>query len=182
MKRVIYVITGNKDKFFEISSILADVVQCSIDLVEIQSLDNHKIIKEKLKQARSFLPDDAILVEDTSLCFEALGGLPGPLIKMFRQALENDGLVKMLENFENYKAEAKTLVGYYDGEGGYEYFEGSVRGTIVPPRGDGFGWGPIFLPDGHTKTFGEMNINEKNAISMRKIALEKLKEYLQKQK
>lgn len=57
-------------------------------------------------------------------------------------------------------------------------FEGFVDGNIVRPRGESFGWDPIFEPLGHKKTFGEMCAEEKNLISHRKKALDKLKEHL----
>jgi len=54
-----------------------------------------------------------------------------------------------------------------------------VKGTIVEPRGEtNFGWDPIFQPEGYTKTFAEMSADEKNSLSMRKLAAEKLKESL----
>jgi non-canonical purine NTP pyrophosphatase (RdgB/HAM1 family) len=60
-----------------------------------------------------------------------------------------------------------------------EYFEGFYDGSIVSPRGTGgFGWDPIFQPAGSPLTFAEMSLEEKNKYSMRRIAAQKLKEYL----
>lgn len=59
------------------------------------------------------------------------------------------------------------------------FFEGSIKGKIVSPRGDsGFGWDPIFQPDGSKETFAEIDREMKNSISMRRNALNKLKEFL----
>ena len=78
----------------------------------------------------------------------------------------------------NDKAEAKVIIGYSEDGSEPRFFEGSVKGRIVSPRGDmGFGWDPIFQPDGYNKTFAEMNEEEKNSLSMRKIALQGLKDY-----
>jgi len=67
----------------------------------------------------------------------------------------------------------------YDGKE-MKIVTGKIDGTIsISPQGDkGFGWDPIFIPNGYSKTFGEMEMFEKSKISMRKIALEKLREYL----
>ncbi len=174
----IYFITGNKGKLAEVQSILGNVEALGIDLPEIQSLDAHEIIKAKLEEAKNHQAGEFI-VEDTSLYFEALKGLPGPLIKWFMKTVGNDGLYKIAEAFGNFSAEAKTIIGYSDAEGVISFHEGVIKGTIVAPRGEGFGWDPIFQPEGYSKTFGELSSEEKNSFSMRKIALEKLKTSIQ---
>ena len=174
----VHFITGSKNKFEEIRAILGDVEQLEIDLPEIQELDAHKIIRAKLDEALKHRTG-AFMVEDTSLYFDALHGLPGPLIKWFMKTIDCEGLFKILEPFGNYGAEAKTIIGYTNGSGDLQFFEGSVRGTIVSPRGEtGFGWDIIFQPEGKTDTFAEMSAEEKNSISMRRLAAEKLKAYL----
>jgi len=175
----IYFITGNKGKFAEVQAILGNVEQLDIDLPEVQDVDAHKIIEEKLKEAQKRQVGECI-VEDTSLYLEGLNGLPGPLIKWFMKTIGNEGLFKISVAFRNSKAEAKTLIGYSDEKGEIQFFEGSIAGTIVSPRGEGFGWDPIFQPEGYEKTFGELNASEKNSFSMRKIAVEKLKVALDK--
>ena len=79
------------------------------------------------------------------------------------------------------RAEMVVLIGLRTEDGETHFFEGRTPGTIVAPRGDkDFGSGPIFLPDGSEKTFGEMEREEKHAISMRGIAARKLKEFLER--
>ena len=173
----LYFITGNKGKLLEVQSIMDGIEALDIDLPEIQDIDAHKIIKAKLEEAQRY-HKGRFIVEDTSLYFEGMNGLPGPLIKWFMKTIGNDGLYKIISTFGNFNAEAKTLIGYSDTEGKIEFFEGSIKGTIVSPRGIGFGWDPIFQPEGYDKTFGELNPEEKNLFSMRKIAVEKLKQYL----
>ena len=170
----LYFITGNKGKLAEVQSILGNVEGLDIDLPEIQELDAHKIIQAKLEEAQRHQKGEFI-VEDTSLYFEAMKGLPGPLIKWFMKTVGNDGLYKMVEAFGNFNAEAKTIIGCSDKNGNVEFFEGNIKGIIVSPRGEGFGWDPIFQPEGYNKTFGELSAEEKNSFSMRKIAIEKLK-------
>lgn len=172
-------ITGNKGKFDEASKIITDLEQKDIDLAEIQSLDPKVIIQAKLDEAKKVVQGN-IVVEDGGLYIESLNGLPGPLIKWFMKALDNEGLFKITESFENKKAIAKVIIGVSFESGTVEFFEGSISGTIVSPRGDnGFGWDKVFLPDGFEKTFAEMTLEEKNEISMRKVAFQKLKEYLE---
>ena len=111
-----------------------------------------------------------------------MNGLPGPLIKWFLKSLKNEGLVNIVEKLGDNRAQAKTIIGYSKNENSscFCYFEGVVSGRIVAPRGEtGFGWDPIFLPDGHDKTFAEMGKEEKNKISMRKKAATYLKRFLE---
>jgi inosine triphosphate pyrophosphatase len=169
--------SGNKGKLEEVRQILGDIEELDIDLPEIQEIDPHRIIEEKLKEAQKAHKGEFI-VEDTSLYLEALNGLPGPLIKWFLKTIGNEGLYDISIKFKNKKVVAKTLIGYADKKGSIKYFEGAVEGTISIPKGEGFGWDPIFLPDGYLKTFGEMSAAEKNSISMRKIALVKMRDYL----
>ena len=110
---MLYFITGNKGKLMEVQSILGNVEALDIDLPEIQELDAHKIIRAKLEEAQKH-QEGEFIVEDTSLYFEALKGLPGPLIKWFMKTIGNDGLYKIAESFNAYNAEAKTIIGYSD--------------------------------------------------------------------
>ena len=174
----LYFLTGSKEKFGEMKAILGDVEQWEVDLQEIQDLDARKIIETKLHEARK-QKSGTFIVEDTSLYLAALNGLPGPLIKWFMKSIGNEGLFKIAETFGNYKAEAKTIIGYSSETGTTEFFEGVFKGNIVQPRGKGgFGWDPVFQPEGYEKTFAELDAVEKNFFSMRKVAAEKLREYL----
>jgi inosine triphosphate pyrophosphatase len=173
---MVYFITGNENKFREVRSII-EVEQLDIDLKEIQEIDAKEVIKEKLLEALNYREGEFI-VEDTSLYLDCLNGLPGPLIKWFMKTIGNKGLVDICKKFNNFNAEAKTIIGYAKSKEEIYYFEGSLKGKIVEEEGsEGFGWDPIFFVNG--KTFAEMSNEEKNKISMRRIALEKLKEFLE---
>src|SRR3989344_3037363 len=177
---VLYFITGNKNKFSEVKAIIPIVEQLDIDLPEIQALDAKEIIRAKLLGALDYKKEEFI-VEGTSLYFDCLNGLPGPLIKWFMKTIGNKGLSDIAEKLANGKAQAKTMIGYAKEKDDIHFFEGVVEGKIVQPQvASGFGWDPIFLPDGHTKTFAEMDKTEKNEISMRRMALDKLREFLDK--
>jgi len=171
-----YFITGNDNKFAEAKAIFPDLERLDIDLPEIQSNDPCEIIEAKLKEACKH-HNGEFIVEDTSLFVECMNGLPGPLVKWFLQAVGAEGIYTMAKHKGKCDAEARAVIGYAK-EGTIQYFTGSIRGELVPPRGKSFGWDPIFQPKGHTKTFGEMSTEEKNKISHRKLALQQLKEAL----
>ena len=179
--KTINFITGNLKKYLEVEKILPNLRQVNLELLEIQELDAKKIIEHKLLEARSrFKEKDAVfMVEDTSLYLDCMKGLPGPLIKWFLATIGNDGLYNIAKNSKNNKAEARTLIGFYD-SGKIKYFQGIVKGKIVAPRKSDFGWDAIFKPDGYKKVMGEMTKEEKNSISMRGNAARKLKEYMEK--
>lgn len=178
--RMLYFITGNQGKVEEIRRVLPHVEQLDIDLPEIQEMDPHAIIRAKLYEAFQHAKGEFI-VEDTSLAFEGLNGLPGPLIKWFLQAVGNDGLATLAERTGNKKALARSIIGYARNVDEIFFFESSVSGDIVMPAGEfDFGWGPIFRPDGQEKTFGQMTRDEKQTYNMRRGAVEKLSEFLNK--
>jgi non-canonical purine NTP pyrophosphatase (RdgB/HAM1 family) len=179
-KEKLYFITGNKNKFSEVKAIIPEIEQLELDLEEIQETDAHKIIEAKMSEALKH-HKGSFIIEDTSLYLDCLGGLPGPLIKWFIQKIGVKGISDIAEKMKNNRAEAKTLIGYAKNEKDIHFFEGSIKGEIVNPSGKtDFGWDPIFKPSGHTKTFQQMTKEEKNQISMRRIATEKLKEFLTK--
>ena len=179
-KEKLYFITGNKNKFLEVKSMLPEVEQLEIDLEEIQEVDAHKIIQAKLKEAQK-KHSGAFIIEDTSLYLKCLGGLPGPLIKWFMQTIGIEGIYNLTLKLGNNTAEAKTIIGYANSKGDIQFFEGSILGKIVKPSGPTtFGWDPIFMPEDQGKTFQQMSKEEKNKMSMRRVAVEKLKRYLNK--
>lgn len=174
-------ITGNPSKAEQLSRHLEYPVEHrEVNLTEIQSLDLHEIVEHKAKEAYRQV-QTPVLVDDTSLVFNALGKLPGPLIKWFLTELDNEGLCKILNSYENRLALASVCFGFYDGKE-LKTFDGQMEGTIADtPRGErGFGWDPIFIPQGHTKTWGEMNLEEQKETSMRRVALKELEAYLRK--
>lgn len=123
--------------------------------------------------------------EDTGLEVAALGGEPG--VKSARYAGEGrdfnaniEKVLNQLEGSENRAARFRTVISLI--QGGEEWqFEGICTGVIIEhPRGaDGFGYDPVFVPDGDTRTFAEMTMAEKNTFSHRKKALDKMIRFLQ---
>lgn len=172
-------ITSNSKKAEQLGYHLDYPIQhAELDLPEIQSLELAEIARAKAEAAFEKL-QSPVLVEDTGLTFHALGKLPGPLIKWFLQELGNEGLCIMLDRYATREAKAEVYFGLFDGKK-HLTFSASMLGTITPkPRGEsGFGWDSIFIPQGSDKTWGEMDVEEQKQTSMRKIALQKLQEYL----
>uniref|UniRef100_A0A914WT02 XTP/dITP diphosphatase n=1 Tax=Plectus sambesii TaxID=2011161 RepID=A0A914WT02_9BILA len=149
-RKVLTFVTGNVRKLEEVKAILApfcDVVPHDIDLPELQGAPND-IALDKAKAAFEILKKP-LIIEDTCLCYNALGGLPGPYIKWFLKKIKHEGLYKLLDGYEDKTAYALCTLAYCDGQGNIKIFEGRTNGRIVPPRGPrDFGWTPCFEPDG----------------------------------
>ena len=170
--------TSNLGKFKEAEHVLPGLRLLSIELPELQELDTQKITAAKLDHVLSQGLSE-VIVEDVALHFEGLNGLPGPLVKWFLKSLKAQGLYDLAQRSGNVRVEVVAVVGYLDSNGKKFFFEGRVPGSLVPPRGgDGFGWDPIFLPDGSDKSFAEMSEKEKSCISHRGRALEALRAHL----
>lgn len=177
-------LTGNARKLKEAQAVIPDLTGWSIDLPEIQERDARRVIEMKLLEAARLKPDANLIVEDTSLYLDALKGLPGPLIKWFIAAdsLGIEGLVELALAKNNLQAQATTWIGLLERtETGMQiqFFKGSLAGQVHAPRGEtGFGWDPIFTPEGSQLSFAEMSLPEKQSCSMRRLAFEKLAAYL----
>lgn len=125
--------------------------------------------------------------EDTSLEIEALDGRPGIYSARYAGPAKSfdDNVNKVLEELQgqsNRKAMFRTVIGLiFKGE--HHIFEGIMKGTILTEkRGTGgFGYDPIFMPEGYEETYAEMDGQKKNAISHRALAVKKLVEFLEKQ-
>ncbi|CEO95208.1 Inosine triphosphate pyrophosphatase [Plasmodiophora brassicae] len=182
-KRLIFV-TGNQNKLREAKEILGAAVPWlesrSMDLPELQG-EPVDIAMQKCRIAAETV-NGAVLVEDTCLCFNALHGLPGPYVKWFLKKTGHAGLNNLLHAYDDKTAYALCTFAFSEGPGSTPIvFQGTCEGSIVQARGPpDFGWDPIFQPQGYTTTFAEMSKDEKNAISHRFRALEKLRDYLAK--
>jgi len=166
-------VTGNSNKVRETVAILGvPLEEVKVDgLIEIQTLDIEELVYHKCQQAYDSLKC-SVLVEDSGLLFNAWGGLPGPLIKWFECTVGCEGMLKMLQTFEDRSAIAVSCFAIYDGKD-IKIARGEVEGSIATEiRGShGFGWDVIFVPKGYEKTYAEMKSEEKNTISHRKCLL-----------
>ncbi|NMB71875.1 MAG: RdgB/HAM1 family non-canonical purine NTP pyrophosphatase [Bacteroidales bacterium] len=122
--------------------------------------------------------------DDTALEVDALQGEPGVFSARYagesKDAKAN--MLKLLERMKdisNRRARFRTVIAFME-NGEVRFFEGIIYGTIIrEPRGEeGFGYDPVFQPDGYSQTFAEMPLVEKNKISHRAIAMRALAEYL----
>ncbi|MEX0917551.1 MAG: non-canonical purine NTP pyrophosphatase [Candidatus Paceibacterota bacterium] len=183
MKLSLTFVTGNAGKAKEIEEQLRmPVEQHALDLHEIQSLDLREILEAKARAAFARL-QRPVIVDDASVIFTELNGLPGPLIKWFINSIGNDGLCRLADLTKGRTAIAEVGIGYCD-VSNFEAFIATKNGTIATePRGtNGYGWDPIFVQEGYTVTRGELNDEEYKDASIRHSALEALKTYLDNQK
>ena len=178
-------VTGNAKKLEEVRLYLAkggalpfELVNQKVDLPELQG-EPEEISAEKCKLAAEQV-GGAVIVEDTSLCFNALNGLPGPYIKWFLEKTGHTGLNNLLAAYEDKSAYAQCLFALCPGPGAeVMLFDGRTPGRIVPARGPtDFGWDPVFEPDGFSETYAEMDKSVKNSISHRGRSLALLREYI----
>lgn len=178
-------ITSNARKLGEVRKILGpdfpvELQSLPLDLDEIQDEDPDVIAARKCCEAvHKVGAEHRLIIEDTSLVFHALNGLPGPYVKWFEKKIGNNGMVRLLSGFEDKSATATATVTFWDGKQ-VILFKGQVDGRIIESRGptDSFGWDPIFVPRGFDQTFAEMGSDEKNKISHRVKAINLFKDYV----
>ena len=168
-------ITGNQSKAAEYSRLLGiEVSAQKVPLPEVQALDVEEVASAKAQAAFDAIKRP-VIVDDSGISFDAWVGLPGALTSWFMDTVGNEGLIRMLDGFDNRQATVKTAIGYCDSSGA-RAFVGEVRGFIArEPRGsNGFGYDPIFVPSAGTLTFAEMSDGEKDLLSMRALACHSL--------
>lgn len=172
-------VSSNPNKGIEAERILGvPLLRVSLSLPEIQAASVEEITRHKLEVARS-KGYHRLVVEDVSLGFDELGNFPGPYVRWLLEAAGGKGLAAIAYALNNRAARAQCCVAYWDGSNG-SVFMGETAGEIlIEPRGaQNFGWDPWFLPRGSSKTFAEMNDDEKDAASHRGKAYRKLAEHL----
>ena len=183
--------TNNANKLMEVRKILGD----QFKVLSLEDIGCHEDIPEKGQT----LEDNALLkaqfvynkyhvdcfADDTGLEVDALGGAPGVYSARYAGGAGHDSEANMtkllheLENNNNRKARFRTIITLIQ-DGKVTKFEGIVNGEIIQQRrgGEGFGYDPIFQPEGYSQTFAEMSTGVKNQISHRARAVQKLTEYL----
>ncbi len=182
--------TNNKHKLTEVQSLIGNKITirsleqigCTEDIPETApSLEGNALLKAQYIYETY---GENCFADDTGLEIEALGGRPG--VYSARYATDGhdfeaniDKVLNELSGITNRRARFRTVVALIIA-GTVHYFEGIVEGVIIDERrgGSGFGYDPVFLPDGYTETFAEMPLSEKNKISHRARAVNKLVEFL----
>ncbi len=177
-------VSNNTHKIAEAAEILGtkgiSVLECKLKIEELQTTDTSKLVRDKLLKAYREIARP-LFVEHTGLYLAHLNQLPGGLTQIFWDKLEADRFAELFGKLSpNTSAVARTAIGYCDGRKMHA-FDGEIAGQITAePRGPrGFQWDCVFQPSGYSETFAEMG-NKKNTISMRRIALEKLAAYLER--
>ena len=191
MKRKLVFVTNNAHKLEEIRSIMGDRIevlslrdiQCDVDIPETaDTLEGNAEIKAEYIYSHYGLD---CFADDTGLEVEALNGAPGIYSARYAGGDGHDSeanmkkLLQELDGETNRKAQFRTAICLIEG-GDRHLFEGIVKGSIISQkRGEtGFGYDPIFMPEGYDETFAEMGNGEKNKVSHRARAVSKLCEYL----
>ena len=184
MKKIVFA-TNNEHKLKEIREILGDRFEivslkdigCDVDIPETaNTFEGNALQKAQFVYEHYKVP---CFSDDTGLEIEALNGEPGVYSARYAGEEKNSekNMQKVLEKLQgvtNRQAQFRTVIAYVDGKNNY-FFEGIVRGTILDhKRGDkGFGYDPIFVPEGRTETFAELDMAVKNSMSHRGRAMEK---------
>ncbi len=175
-------VTTNPGKFHEVAGLLAPrglrVEQVDRAYPEVQADDLGEVASFALRWLAPDIPGD-FFVDDSGLFVDPLGGFPGVYSSYAFRTLGPKGLLRLLEGGKGRDARFETVIGLHLG-GGENLLRGSCAGNIaLEPRGSsGFGFDPIFIPEGHQRTFAEMSVEEKNKISHRGRAASQLVEAL----
>lgn len=190
MKKLVFA-TNNAHKLEEIRAILGD----KVEILSLNDIDCHADIPETADtlQGNAALKAQYIyenygldcFADDTGLEVEALNGAPGIYSARYAGGEGHDSeanmkkLLSEMQDKDNRKARFRTVICLIE-DGKEHFFEGIVNGSIIRERkgGAGFGYDPVFMPDGYSETFAEMGNDEKNKISHRARAVQKLCEYL----
>lgn len=173
----LYFATSNKHKFGEASRMLEgiDLKHFQFIHTEIRSDSLEEIARDAAQNAFSEL-GKPVFVEDTGLFIDALNGFPGTYSGWVLGKIGCAGILKLLGDKRD--AEFRAVVAYNDGKG-IKPFLGICKGRIAhKAEGEsGFGYDPIFIPEGHSQTFAQ-NIGLKNKLSHRYVSLLELNKFL----
>ena len=191
MKKFVFA-TNNAHKLEEVSTILGSKIEllsmkdinCNVDIPETaDTLEGNALIKAKYIFNNYHLD---CFADDTGLEVEALNGAPGVYSARYAGDAHNSEanmqkLLSDLEGIENRKAQFRTVFALII-DGKDHLFEGIVKGVITKSRRgtSGFGYDPIFIPEGYTQTYAEMGNELKSKISHRALATNKLCNFLSK--
>ena len=194
MKHTLIIATNNAHKLQEIQPLISDhfdiktlkQIGCTDDIPETaDSLEGNALLKARYifeKYGCNCFADD------TGLEIEALNGRPG----VFSARYASDGhdfeanidkVLGEMHGIDNRNARFRTVIALIL-DGKVNYFEGIVNGKIITERkgSEGFGYDPVFIPEGYTQTFAEMSLAEKNKISHRARAVARLVDFLNSRK
>lgn len=181
-----YLATGNPHKVEEIEQALdgtgVSVEQAEVDLDEIDAEDVADVTLRKVMDAyKTIEPDGVTIVDDTGLYVDALNGFPGSHASFFLEKCGNDGLLTLMQGKDDREAYFKTCMAIYEPEkDDVTLLTGRCGGRITrEQRGDeGFGYDPVFVPEGHDRTFAE-DTEHKMQVSHRTQVIEALVDWVE---
>lgn len=171
-------ITGNQNKARMLSELLAlPLEHQSVDVAEIQSLNLQEVVEQKAREAYQHL-QKPVVVEDTSLEFEAFGRFPGTFIKFLTEEASGESICRSLDSLSR-RATVRVMFGYYDGIKPV-FIESAVHGTIADhPSGDGgFGFDTFFIADGYQQTNASLDEATYKEVYLSMKPIEKLRKFL----
>lgn len=193
MIRSLVFATGNQHKLEEVQGLLGKdfALSCLKDVGITEDIpETAMTLHENALQKARYVYDKcgcACFADDTGLEVEALKGEPGVFSARYAGP-QKDSLANMQLVLQKMKGESKrqacfrTVIAYIDSTGKEWLFEGRVDGTIIehPTGSKGFGYDPIFTPNGYEQTFAELPLSIKNAIGHRGKAMQKFLDFLNK--
>jgi len=168
----IHFITSNQGKFKEakaqIEPLGYELVQENIDYPEVQADTLDEVTMFGMDHLSEVVRGD-FLIEDSGLFIGPLEGFPGVYSAYVMKTVGNPGILKLMGDRDERDAVFRSCFGYFSTSKGTTVVSGECKGTISrQERGSGgFGYDPIFIPEGHKRTFAEMPVDEKNGISHR---------------
>ena len=167
--------TSNENKFQEAERILSNLgVQINFfktTLEEIQSDNLSDIAQQKAIDAYNRI-QKPVIIEDDGLFIESLNGFPGPYSSYAYDTIGNKGIMNLLGNSEVRDAKFVSIIAYCDESFNPKLFESSIPGKISSTiENGGWGYDPIFIPDGESKTYA--NVSDKDKFSHRAASLKK---------
>ncbi|MBT3761141.1 MAG: RdgB/HAM1 family non-canonical purine NTP pyrophosphatase [Candidatus Nitrosopelagicus sp.] len=171
--------SSNEHKFEEVQRILSNlgvnIKLFKTTLEEIQSNSLNEIAKRKAIDAFTKI-QKPILIEDDGLFINSLNGFPGPYSSYAYDTIGNTGIIQLLENTELRDAKFVAIIAYCNGIDEVKLFESSIPGKISKEiEKGGWGYDPIFIPDGESKTFA--NVSDKDKFSHRSASLKKFSDW-----
>ncbi|MFW6141805.1 MAG: XTP/dITP diphosphatase [Candidatus Saliniplasma sp.] len=174
------VITSNEGKFKEYKEKLSEfyeVKMLNIDYPEIQADTLEDVVEYALEDLEEYSP---LITDDSGLFVEKLKGFPGVYSSYVMRTIGCEGILSLLENINTRKARFECVVGFIGEE--KKLLKGTSHGYITKKKMGtrGFGYDPIFRPEGRDQTYAEMRAKEKNKISHRGRAMDELLDHLNK--
>ncbi len=177
-------VTSNPNKVKEVRKILKEYgiefEHLDLEYQEIQASSLHEIA---LASARYLCErvSRPFFIEDAGLFIGALSGFPGPYSSYVYKTIGNSGVLKLMEAVQQRASRFESVVAYAESIHDIAVFRGVVEGSIsLEAKGEGWGFDPIFIPEGSDKTYAKMGTEAKQRLSHRSAALERFAAWFNK--